>query len=233
MVVNLLDLKKQLQTQVDLTDIQLKQLQQYAELLQEYNQKMNLTSIDQLEEIYSKHFYDSLLPFSLVEFQAGDCLADVGTGAGFPGLVLKIAYPNLSVTLIEPTAKRCHFLQVVIDALKLENVQVINKRAEDLSNLRACFDYVTARAVSNLNILSELCAPLLKVGGRFVILRGKDGYQEIKQAQSAFETLHLTQEKLVEMNYLDNTRINAVYRLTKTIASKYPRHYGVIKKKPL
>lgn len=232
--MNLEYFKELLNTQkIFLNDDQIKQLDEYAKLLIEYNQKFNLTAIIEYEDIYLKHFYDSLIPFSLVSFKENQSLADVGTGAGFPGLVLKIAYPFLNITLIEPTLKRCQFLMVVIEKLALKNITVLNKRAEDLSQLRACFDYVTARAVSNLNILSELCAPLLKINGQFIILRGKDGLEEIKQAQSAFNILNLKHQCTVKMTYKDNTRINSVYSLTKKIPLKYPRNYGTIKNKPL
>lgn len=232
--MNLQELKKLLADKnINLNDSQLQQLHQYAELLIEYNQKMNLTSIVEYSDILAKHFYDSLIPFSLVNFKEKESLADVGTGAGFPGLVLKIAYPFLNICLIEPTLKRCNFLNVVIEKLQLKDIKVLNKRAEDLNNLRSCFDYVTARAVSNLNVLSELCAPLLKINGKFVILRGKDGLNELKNAESAFKTLNLKHLITESMHYQENTRVNSVYQLEKNISNKYPRNYGTIKNKPL
>lgn len=218
---------------INLSAYQLKQFQQYAEFIIEYNKKINLTSITDIEEIYAKHFYDCLIPFKGLHFKKDNLLADIGSGAGFPGIVLKIAFPELNITLIEPTLKRCIFLNETIALLKLDKIEVLNKRAEDLNNLRGHFDYVTARAVAGLNVLSELCAPLLKVGGHFIILRGKDGLNELKQATTAFNTLNLKQMKVDIINYNDNTRVNSIYRLEKSVSSKYPRNYSIIKRKPL
>ena len=145
----------------------------YYEMLYETSKVMNLTTIVELEEAYIKHFYDSLLMSKVVDLTKELTLADIGTGAGFPGLVLKIVYPNLKVTLIEPIGKRCKFLQSVIDRLELKYIYVVNERAEDaVKKYRESFDVVTARAVASLNILSEICVPFVKINGLFIALKG-------------------------------------------------------------
>ena len=145
----------------------------YYEMLFETSKVMNLTTIVELEEAYIKHFYDSLLLSKVIDLSQNITLADVGTGAGFPGLVLKIVYPNLNVTLIEPLTKRCKFLQSVIDKLELKGIVVVNDRAENgIKTMRESFDVVTARAVASLNILSEICVPFVKLNGAFIALKG-------------------------------------------------------------
>ena len=159
----------------------------YYETLVETSKVMNLTTIVELEEAYIKHFYDSLLLSKTIDLTKNLTLADVGTGAGFPGLVLKIVYPNLQVTLIEPITKRCKFLQSVIDKLQLKDIYVINGRAEDvIKEYREYFDIVTARAVAALNILAEICVPFVKLNGVFIALKGSSYQEEIDAAGLAF-----------------------------------------------
>ena len=153
---------------LELSAVQKEQLHTYFELLVEKNKVMNLTGITEENEVYEKHFYDSLLFSFDIDF-SGKTLIDVGTGAGFPGLVLAICYPNLKVTLLEPLNKRCVFLSEVVTALGLQNVEIVNQRSEDYSkNNREKFDYATARAVARLNMLLELVMPLVKVNGTFI-----------------------------------------------------------------
>ena len=215
-----------------LDDDKLAKYEYYKDLLKRANETMNLTAIDDDEGIYEKHFYDSLL--SIKYFKYEGTLCDVGSGAGFPGIVLKIAYPDLEVTLLEPLQKRCRFLQSVIDELKLDKIKVVNKRAEDYSDKRESFDIVTARAVKSLDILSELCIPLLKVDGHFVILKGSSGLKEIDEAANALKILHMKGEGIYE-DQLPNgdQRVIAVYKKIEKTNKKYPRHYSVIKSKPL
>ena len=218
---------------LELSDQQLGQYEKYYKLLNEWNKVMNLTGIDEHDEVYEKHFYDSLLSVDDVEY-AGS-LVDVGSGAGFPGLVLKIAYPDLFVTLLEPIGKRCRFLQAVINELGLQKIEVVNMRSEDFAkDKRESYDYVTARAVSNLNILSELCVPLIKIGGHFVILRGASGHEEIVSAKEAFKVLGVKENKVSEKELNDGSkRVIADYLKIKETNHKYPRNYGMIKKRPL
>lgn len=217
---------------LELNELQINQFNIYAEFLKEYNEKVNLTAITEYEEILEKHFLDSLLPLRIMDIKENEILADIGTGAGFPGVVLKIARPDLKVELIEPIGKRCTFLNLLIEKLGLKDIKVINSRVEDLKTFER-YDYVTARAVTALNVLTEITVPFLKVGGHFIVLRGKDGLNEIKDADKAFKTLHVKQVKLDEIEYLGNSRVNALYVKFEKTPKKYPRNYGEIKKKPL
>ena len=180
------------------------QLDVYARYLKEYNEKINLTAITEYEEVLDKHFYDSLLA---VKPDLNGSLADVGSGAGFPGVVLKIAFSELEVTLIEPIRKRCVFLESLIEKLSLKGIKVICERGEDHSlNHREAYDYVTARAVSNLNSLIEVCGAMVKKDGYFICMRGKDGRDEIKAAEKAIETMGFIVEETAEERLLNEDR---------------------------
>ena len=208
------------------------QLNDYAAYLKEYNEKINLTAITEYEEVLDKHFYDSLLA---AEGPLEGTLADVGTGAGFPGVVLKIVFPQLHVVLIEPIGKRCTFLSSLIEKLSLEGIEVVNARGEDHSlNHREAYDYVTARAVSNLNALIEVCGAMVKKEGNFICLRGRDGRKEIADAKKAIETMGFEVSFIHEEHLLNgDERIISYFRKVKTTPLKYPRKYNIIKKSPL
>lgn len=218
---------------IELTDKQQEQFLIYAQLLEEWNEKINLTAITAFEEVVEKHFYDCLI--ALHHINPGNKACDVGTGAGFPGLVLKIIYPDLEVVLIEPTLKRCHFLQEVVNQLHLEKVVICNERAEDYAQAhRETFDFVTARAVANLPMLSELCIPLLKIGGTFLAMKGNQGMQEAEEAAYAIAILGCEKDRFIEDHLLNgDTRFNLIYQKKKTTPKQYPRPYARIKKKPL
>lgn len=208
----------------------------YYEMLYETSKVMNLTTIVELEEAYIKHFYDSLLMSKVVDLTKELTLADIGTGAGFPGLVLKIVYPNLKVTLIEPIGKRCKFLQSVIDRLELKDIYVVNERAEDaVKKYRESFDVVTARAVASLNILSEICVPFVKINGLFIALKGSSYQEEIDNACQAVGKLKvkLTKKVLLELPLKLGERSILVYKKTESTPNIYPRLYAKIKKNPL
>lgn len=208
----------------------------YYEMLYETSKVMNLTTIVELEEAYIKHFYDSLLMSKVVDLTKELTLADIGTGAGFPGLVLKIVYPNLKVTLIEPIRKRCKFLQSVIDRLELKDIYVVNERAEDaVKKYRESFDIVTARAVATLNILSEICVPFVKINGLFIALKGSSYQEEIDNACQAVGKLKvkLTKKVLLELPLKLGERSILVYKKTESTPNIYPRLYAKIKKNPL
>lgn len=208
----------------------------YYEMLFETSKVMNLTTIVELEEAYIKHFYDSLLLSKVIDLSQNITLADVGTGAGFPGLVLKIVYPNLNVTLIEPLTKRCKFLQSVIDKLELKGIVVVNDRAENgIKTMRESFDVVTARAVASLNILSEICVPFVKLNGAFIALKGSSYQEEINLSSQAIKKLKV---KLVKKELLDlplnmGERAILVYQKYEKTPNIYPRLYAKIKKNPL
>ena len=221
-----------LSNNIEVTNRQLQQFERYADLLIEWNDKFNLTSITGREDIYVKHFYDSILP-SLYRDLKGS-LADVGSGAGFPGIPLKIMYPDLEVTLIEPTGKRCTFLNEVISQLSLDKITVVNMRSEDYARENVRFDFVTARAVAELNILTELCLPLVKTNGHFIVMKGPKAYQELENASRAIRVLGGTVREVREIPLSsDQTRVLIDIQKTSGHDPKYPRNYSQIKKKPL
>ena len=221
-----------LSNNIEVTNRQLQQFERYADLLIEWNEKFNLTSITRREDIYVKHFYDSILP-SLYRDLKGS-LADVGSGAGFPGIPLKIMYPDLEVTLIEPTGKRCTFLNEVISQLSLDKITVVNMRSEDYARENVRFDFVTARAVAELNILTELCLPLVKTDGHFIVMKGPKAYQELENASRAIRVLGGTVREVREIPLSsDQTRVLIDIQKTSEHDPKYPRNYSQIKKKPL
>lgn len=216
-----------------LNENQIKQYQQYAQFLIEQNKVMNLTAITEFDEVVEKHFHDSLLINHLIEKAESFC--DVGSGAGFPGMVLAIKNPDKQFSLVEPTLKRCHFLNDVIRLLGLSNVQVFNERAEDFAKeTRESFDVVSARAVANLTMLSELCLPLVKVGGTFITMKGQKGLEELEEAKFAIKTLG-GQVIETQMSVLsdESLRYNIVIQKREKTPKKYPRNFSQIKKNPL
>ena len=218
---------------VNLNGVQIEQLDTYASFLKEYNEKINLTAICEYEEVLDKHFYDSLLLSFNKEIKGS--LVDVGTGAGFPGVVLKIVYPDLKVILIEPLKKRCVFLNELIEKLGLKDIEVINSRGEDFSlTNREKYDFVTARAVSNLNMLIEVCGAMVKVGGYFIALRGLNGKEEIENASLAIKKMGFDVENINEFELNDGSkRIIAYLKKIGPTPKILPRNYSIIKRKPL
>lgn len=218
---------------VEVTDHMVDQFEKYMALLMEWNEKMNLTAITQPEEMIEKHFYDCILPVSFMPFEGR--AADIGSGAGFPGIVWKIVKPDLEMVLVEPTGKRCTFLKTVIEALDLKKITVVNKRSEDYaSQARESFDIVSARAVANLRMLSELTVPLVKPGGVFIAMKGAKGYEEAKEAEHAIDVLGASLWKAQNVSlYSGDERVNLFYLKDRKTPSVYPRNFGTIKKKPL
>ena len=158
---------------IEITDKKLEQLEKYYKLLIEYNKVMNLTGITEKEEVYLKHFYDSITISKVIDLQKENSLCDLGSGAGFPGIVIKIFYPNLEIVLVDSLNKRINFLNMLIKELKLENITAIHERIEEYAvNNKEKFDVVTARAVAPLNILLELGINLAKVGKYFIAMKG-------------------------------------------------------------
>lgn len=214
---------------IHLTKKQLDEFRKYKDLLLEWNEKVNLTAITDEGEIWEKHFYDSLVPFAHTHPHH---LADIGTGAGFPGIPVKIAWPHVEVDLIEPLGKRCKFLQAVRDELGLEGLNIYNVRAEDhAKDHREKYDTVTSRAVARLSILLELCAPLAKKGGSVIALKGPNGLKELEV--SCPEVLGLELAQTAETHMADGDRINFYFEKKKETPLKYPRNFGQIKKHPL
>ena len=223
------------QNNVVLSEKQVLQFEQYLHLIQEYNKVMNLTGITEEEEVYEKHFYDSLL-FSLNENMGNKKLIDVGSGAGFPGIPLAIAYPSLRITLLEPLMKRCVFLSTVQQTLGLENVEVVCDRAEDYSKVhKEEFDIATARAVSKLNILLEISSQMIKVGGHFIALKGRIAQEEIDQAQNALKVLNfkIVKNKEDSRPSEEDKRANIFIKKMGSTNPKYPRNYSQVKNRPL
>lgn len=216
---------------IDLSEQQIDQFEKYRKLLQEYNKKINLTAIIEEDEIYIKHFYDSLIP-SFHHNIAGSLL-DVGAGAGFPSLPLKIIYPNLDVTILEPITKRCNFLHIVTKALEID-VKIINERAEDyIRETSIKYDYVTARAVANMQILSELCIPFVKVEGYFIAMKGSRYQQELDLSNNALKQLKSSVENIYEDTLDGAVRATIFIKKKANTPNKYPRNYSQIKQKPL
>ncbi len=213
---------------------EIKKLVIYKDLLLEWNKVMNLTAITDEREIAVKHFIDSLAPLSYIDFK-NKSVIDVGTGAGFPGLPLKIAENSIKLTLLDSLSKRIGFLKEVTSALQLEDVNCIHGRAEELgqTDLRETFHISTSRAVASLPVLSEFCLPLVKVGGYFIALKGPDPSEEIALSQNAVSKLggEIEDVKTVTTDDYSHTLI-FIYKKAPT-PSKYPRSFSKIKKSPI
>lgn len=216
---------------ITLTEKQISELNFYAKFLLEYNEHTNLTAIKTLEDVYLKHFYDSLTIVKNVDLTKVTTLLDIGTGAGFPGMVLKIVFPNLKVTLLDSNNKKIAFLKELAAKLAL-NVEIIYDRAEIfVQNRREYYDIVTSRAVADLSILAELAIPYLKVGGNFIAM--KANYQEeLHNALNIIKKLNSKVTKITEFT-LGNTDMNRgiiTINKEKMTNKKYPRNYNIIKK---
>lgn len=220
---------------INITDNQLEQLKKYYELLIDWNEKINLTTIIEQKQVYLKHFYDSLTIAKIINLNEIDNMCDIGTGAGFPGLVIKILFPNIDTTLVDSLNKRILFLDEVVSVLQLRNVHTLHARAEDYAkDVREKYSLVTSRAVAPLNILSEYCLPLVKVGKYFVAYKANIS-QEIQGIDLVLEKLgsRLIEKKDFLLPIEQSTR--TLIKIVKTTPSsnKYPRKYSEIKEKPL
>ncbi len=223
------------ENKIILNEKQLELLSKYADFLLEYNKKINLTTITEIEDIYLKHFYDSLTISFYKDFNKISSLMDVGCGAGFPGIVLKIIYPNINLILVESNGKKALFLTELIKKLELKNINIINDRVENLpKSYLNSIDIVTCRALSNMNIISELCIPFVKVGGYFIAMKGKIE-EELDNAKCTIEYLGAKIEK-TEILYLPKEKsernIIIINKIKKT-KNEFPREYSKIIKKPL
>lgn len=209
-------------------------LKQYYELLKITNEHTNITRIIEEQDVYIKHFLDSFLPSKHVDFNNKNIM-DVGSGGGFPGIPLAILYPSSKFILLEPIGKKVMFLKEVKEKLKLDNVEVIQGRAEDLKEYREYFDIVISRAVSYLNLLLELCTPLAKVNGAIIAMKGERASEEIKDSANAIKVLSLNDPIVYEdeLPCLEGRRYNLVFIKSQKTKLMYPRNYSQIKKKPL
>ncbi len=221
-----------------LNEFQLKQFMRYYALLVEWNSFMNLTAITEYDEVCMKHFLDSISLCKAIDCTQELTVIDVGTGAGFPGIPLKIAFPNLSITLLDSLGKRVNFLKEVIGALGLEGIEAIHGRAEDYAKpnmLREQFDVCVSRAVANLSSLSEYCIPYVKVGGLFISYKSEKLAEEKAAAEHAVSLLGGEFLEQVEF-FLPNSDIYrnlVVIKKGKCTPKKYPRKAGVPTKEPL
>ena len=217
---------------ISLDDKILSNLNTYKDYLKEYNSHTNLTTITEDEDIYLKHFYDSLTIVKAIDLNSINSLIDVGTGAGFPGMVLKIVYPHLNVTLIDSNNKKTTFLSNLKDKLELDNLTIINERSEDYAHKHIDeYDVVTSRAVANLRVLTELCLPMVKVGGKFIPLKATVD-EEIKEANNIINTLNGKLNNQITFNLPKEEALRNILvidKLDKT-PKGYPRNYGKIKK---
>ncbi|HGI1940408.1 TPA: 16S rRNA (guanine(527)-N(7))-methyltransferase RsmG [Streptococcus agalactiae] len=223
---------------ITLTDKQKKQFETYFRLLVEWNEKINLTAITDKEEVYLKHFYDSIAPI-LQGYIDNNPLSilDIGAGAGFPSIPMKILYPEIDITIIDSLNKRINFLNILANELELSGVHFFHGRAEDFGQdrvFRAKFDIVTARAVARMQVLAELTIPFLKVNGRLIALKAAAAEEELISAEKALKTLfsQVTVNKNYKLPNGDDRNITIVSKKKET-PNKYPRKAGTPNKKPL
>lgn len=222
---------------IKLNDVQLNQLERYFELLVEWNEKINLTAITDIEGVAIKHFADSLTFFNYIDVPENSSVIDVGTGAGFPGIVLKIARPDIKLTLLDSLNKRLKFLKIVLDELGFE-AEIIHSRAEDGAqniDLRESFDFTVSRAVAQLNVLSEYCIPYTRLSGSFVALKGPDLDSEIGKSKRALQALGGKIENIYKFSLPNNGGERTIVQIEKVAPTpdKYPRISGKIKAQPL
>lgn len=230
---------------ISLSDVQLDQFLTYYEMLVEKNKVMNLTAITEFDEVMKKHFVDSLSLVKVCELSGNLSVIDVGTGAGFPGIPLKIAFSDLRLTLLDSLQKRVGFLQEVIAKLNLQNAEAIHGRAEDFAKpgqLRESFDLCVSRAVANLSTLSEYCLPYVKVGGKFISYKSdkvnmeiEGNRTEIEEAEHAISVLggKLTEQREFTLPYSDIYRNLIVVEKNRPTPKQYPRKAGTAAKKPI
>lgn len=217
-----------------LTQVQLNQLEKYYELLIEWNKKINLTRIVEKKDVYLKHFYDSITLIKAIDLTKEQELCDIGTGAGFPGIVLKIVFPHLNITLVDALNKRIEFLKLVIKEINLKNINAIHERAEVfIRQNKNKFDIITCRAVAKLNIISEICIPGLKINGYFIPMKAQKD-EEIKDIKF-LDKLNSKLENIVsfKLPYENSIRNLVVIKKISSTNDIYPRNYDKISKYPL
>ncbi|ADZ85937.1 16S rRNA (guanine(527)-N(7))-methyltransferase RsmG [Cellulosilyticum lentocellum] len=223
---------------INLTETQLNQFMMYKSLLQEWNEKMNLTAITEDREVMTKHFLDCMTIQKAIDMNTQKTVIDIGTGAGFPGLVIKIAFPHLELTLVDALKKRLTFLEEVINQLGLKGIKCIHSRAEDLGKNKAYregFDICASRAVANLAVLSEYTLPFVKIDGYLMALKGQKIEEELEQGKKAIKILGGQLEEVIHAGvpFTELDHKIAKIRKVKPTATKYPRKAGEPTKAPL
>lgn len=222
---------------IALTEKQIEQFRIYYAMLVEWNQKVNLTAVTDKEDVYLKHFYDSLTPLFYMDIKEAASLCDVGAGAGFPSIPIKIVRPDLKITIVDSLNKRINFLNELSAELGLDKMHLVHDRAENFGQYTArhMFDVVTARAVANLNVLLELCLPLVRTGGNFIVLKGKKGMEELEESQFALDLLggEVVDTFSFELPEEDSGRHILYIKKKHKTPAKYPRKPGVPNKSPL
>ncbi|MBM7662217.1 16S rRNA (guanine527-N7)-methyltransferase [Bacillus mesophilus] len=223
---------------ITLSPKQIEQFKLYFKLLVEWNEKMNLTAITDEEEVYLKHFYDSVTAAFFVDFKTPLSICDVGAGAGFPSIPIKICFPHLKVTIVDSLQKRISFLNELAKQLELTDVNFYHDRAETFgqnNSFRESYDIVTARAVARLSVLSELCLPLVKQDGIFVAMKGASAKEELEQGQAAIKILGgtLLEEHRFKLPTEESDRSIFVIKKEKKTPKKYPRKPGTPNKLPI
>lgn len=221
--------------EINYDEEKLKKLEIYYKYLVEYNTHTNLTSITDEKEVYLKHFYDSLTITKVINLNMVTTILDIGTGGGFPGVVLKIFYPHLELTLLDSNNKKTKFLTILTNLLELSDIKIINDRSEKyITNKRESFDLVTSRAVANLKILTELSLPYVKLGGFFIPLKG-DAITELKDSEFAIFKLGGKLEKIMQilLPFENSKRTLIKIKKIKLTKHEYPRSFDKILKKPL
>ena len=219
---------------IELTTDQLKQLERYYELLVEWNEKINLTAITKKEDVYLKHFYDSLTMNKIVDLSKIETMCDIGTGAGFPGLVIKIAFPNIKMTLVDALEKRIKFLNEVIKELGLTNIETVHARSEEYAKVnRNKFDITTARAVAHLSVLLEYAIPMTKVNGNFIAMKA-NVTEELEESKNALSKLFSKITGKIEFELPNDNGQRTIIKIEKNKDNNlFPRKYAEIKKKRL
>jgi 16S rRNA (guanine527-N7)-methyltransferase len=215
---------------ITLTKQQEHQFKQYYTMLLEWNNKLNLTSITEEQEVYVKHFYDSICLLKSIELH-DQTLLDVGSGAGFPSIPLKIVFPSLKITILDALQKRIHFLEELVELLGLD-IELIHGRAEEFDR-REQYDIVTARAVANLRMLSELCIPFVRVNGYFLAMKGPNYDSEVEESKRTFTLLNATLDHITTYQVEQFERSIVAVKKTGPTNIKYPRKFNKIKSKPL
>lgn len=223
---------------LEISDIQIEQFCRYYEMLVEKNKVMNLTSITDFDEVVIKHYIDSLLVVKVIPINECKTMIDIGTGAGFPGIPIKIMFPHLKVTLLDSLNKRLDFLNDVIKELELKNITTVHGRAEDFGKkeeYREKFELCVSRAVANLSTLCEYCVPFILEGGRFVSYKSQFSTEEKIEAEKAIDILggRIKANKLVKLPFTEIKRSFIIIDKIKKTPDKYPRKAGIPLKKPI